>query len=501
MTTPATMILGTGSNAGKSLLVAGLARAFTRRGLRVRPFKPQNMSNNAAVTDDGGEIGRAQALQARACKMAPSIHMNPVLLKPETETGAQVIVQGKRLTSCAAKDYARLKPELLPAVLESFDHLASGADLILVEGAGSPAEVNLRQGDIANLGFAVQAGIPAILAGDIDRGGVIASLVGTHTLLENEERSMIRGFLINKFRGDASLFDTANTEITTRTGWAALGVVPWFESASRLHAEDSLDLETRTGKSEGSLHVAALRLARIANFDDLDPLSLEPGVRLEIINPGDAVPGTCDLIIIPGSKSTLDDLAFLKANGWDTDIRAHLRRGGHVLGLCGGYQMLGNCIKDPDGLEGTQATASGLGLLDVETHLEPEKTTNLVNAIHVGSGLPVQGYEIHLGTTRGKDRNRPFLMRNDEPEGACSEDGRVCGTYLHGLFSDDAFRRAYLERIGLKKSGHFHYENMVEQTLDELSEHLEHYLDLDEILKIAQTRSHSAAANNDTNRN
>lgn len=501
MTTPAIMILGTGSNAGKSLLVAGLARAFTRRGLRVRPFKPQNMSNNAAVTDDGGEIGRAQALQARACKMAPSIHMNPVLLKPETETGAQVIVQGKRLMSCAARDYARLKPELLSAVLESFDHMASGADLILVEGAGSPAEVNLRQGDIANLGFAVQAGIPAILAGDIDRGGVIASLVGTHTLLENEERSMIRGFLINKFRGDASLFDTANTEIATRTGWAGLGVVPWFENARRLPAEDSLDLETRTGKSEGSLHVAALKLARIANFDDLDPLSLEPGVRLEIINPGEAVPGICNLIIIPGSKSTLDDLAFLKANGWDTDIRAHLRRGGHVLGLCGGYQMLGNCIKDPDGLEGIQTTASGLGLLDVETHLEPEKTTSLVNAIHVDSGLRVQGYEIHLGTTQGKDRNRPFLMRNDEPEGACSEDGRVCGTYLHGLFSDDAFRRAYLERIGLKKSGRFHYENLVEQTLDELSEHLEQYLDLDEILKIAQTRSHSAAANKNTNRN
>ncbi len=312
---------------------------------------------------------------------------------------------------------------------------------------------------------------------------------------------MIKGFLINKFRGDVSLFDSANTEISSRTGWSALGVVPWFTNAAKLPAEDSLDLETRSSNSHGTLHIAVLKLDRIANFDDLDPLSLELDVRLDMIKPGQAVPGTCNLIIIPGSKSTLHDLDFLKANGWDTDIQAHIRRGGHVLGICGGYQMLGNKISDPNSLEGAAATADGLGLLDVETVLEPEKNTNLVRAIHAETGLAVNGYEIHLGATSGPDRVRPFMLRNEEPEGACSEDGRICGTYLHGLFSDDTFRKAYLDNLGVMQTEHFNYEQTVEQTLDELAEHLEKHLDLDALLNIAQARSHKAAASTATSRN
>jgi adenosylcobyric acid synthase len=330
--TPALMIQATGSNAGKSTLVAGLARLLVRRGLKVAPFKPQNMSNNAAVTVDGGEIGRAQAVQARAARMPPSVHMNPVLLKPETDTGAQVIVQGKRWGTLRAKNYLDKKAELMPAVLDSFAHLAREADLVLVEGAGSPAEINLRSGDIANMGFAAAANVPVVLLGDIDRGGVIASLAGTHLVLEPDERARIQGFIINKFRGDAQLFDQGLTSITQLTGWPSLGVVPWLPQAAWLPAEDVMDLD-RPQQSSGSRVIAALKLARIANFDDLDPLSMEPGVRLVFVGPGEPIPGNADVVILPGSKSTIGDLAYLRAQGWDVDIQAHVRRGGHVLGL------------------------------------------------------------------------------------------------------------------------------------------------------------------------
>ena len=379
--TPALMIQGTGSNAGKSTLVAGLARALVRRGMKVAPFKPQNMSNNAAVAVEGGEIGRAQAVQARAARMIPSVHMNPVLLKPETDSGSQVIVQGKRWGTLRAKNYLDKKAALLPAVLDSFARLAREADIVLVEGAGSPAEINLRAGDIANMGFAAAADVPVVLAGDIDRGGVIASLAGTHLVLEPDERARIRGFVINKFRGDVGLFDQGLTAVTRLTGWPSLGVVPWLPRAAWLPAEDAVDLDRVRG-SASSRVIAVPILARIANFDDLDPLGMEPGVKLVFVRPGEAIPANADVVILPGSKSTIGDLAFLRAQGWDIDIKAHVRRGGHVLGLCGGYQMLGQTIADPQGIEGPAATVEGLGLLDISTVMSADKSTRLVQGIH-----------------------------------------------------------------------------------------------------------------------
>ncbi|MFM2350125.1 MAG: hypothetical protein RIR04_1091, partial [Pseudomonadota bacterium] len=345
----AVMIQGAGSNVGKSLLVAGLCRAAKLRGLSVAPFKPQNMSNNAAVTADGGEIGRAQALQALACGLEPITDMNPVLLKPESETGSQVVVQGKRIATVKARDYAALKPSLMAPVLQSFHRLKAQHDLVIVEGAGSPAEVNLRSGDIANMGFACAADVPVVLVGDIDRGGVIAQIVGTQAVLNPADNAQIAGFIINKFRGDPTLFDDGYRLISARTGWQGLGVVPFFPDASKLPAEDALDLPT--GSTNGAFHIAVLVFSRIANFDDLDPLAQEPNIRLSMVKAGQPVPA-CDLIILPGSKSTRADLAYLRAQGWDIDLSAHVRRGGHVLGICGGYQMLGTSIADPNGIEG-----------------------------------------------------------------------------------------------------------------------------------------------------
>ena len=332
------------------MLVAGICRALSRRGYRVRPFKPQNMSNNAAVTADGGEIGRAQALQARACGVVPSIHMNPVLLKPETETGAQVVVQGKRLTTARARDYLKLKPRLLDAVLDSYTRLASDADIVLVEGAGSPAEINLRQGDIANMGFAEAADVGVVLIGDIDRGGVIAQIAGTKAVLEPSDAARIKGFLINKFRGDVGLFEEGRLAIGSHTGWADFGVIPWFSNAHKLPAEDAADM--RHNSMAGRIKIAVLLISRIANFDDIDPLRLEPDVDLVMVEPGSPIPGDCALVILPGAKSTIGDLEFLREQGWDIDLYAHVRRGGRVLGICGGYQMLGRKIADPDGIEG-----------------------------------------------------------------------------------------------------------------------------------------------------
>ncbi|MDP6708087.1 MAG: cobyric acid synthase, partial [Alphaproteobacteria bacterium] len=330
MTARAIMFQGTGSDVGKSLLVAGLARAFARRGLAVRPFKPQNMSNNAGVAVDGGEIGRAQVLQARAAGVPPSVDMNPVLLKPEAETGSQVVVQGQVLRRAGARDYQRLKTTLMPRVLKSFERLKTEADLILIEGAGSPAEINLRSGDIANMGFARAAEVPVVLIGDIDRGGVIAQIVGTHAVLAPEDRAMLAGFLVNKFRGDASLFDAGMTEIAERTGLRGLGLVPWFAEAWKLPAEDAvvLDKPATSGGGRGKIKIAVPRLPRIANFDDLDPLALEPDVEIEMVPSGRALPGDADLVILPGSKATIADLEALRREGWDVDLAAHLRRGG-----------------------------------------------------------------------------------------------------------------------------------------------------------------------------
>jgi adenosylcobyric acid synthase len=477
------MIQGTGTNVGKSMLVAGLCRVAARRGIKVAPFKPQNMSNNAAVTADGGEIGRAQAMQALACGIAPLSDMNPVLLKPETDTGVQVVVQGHRLTRSEAKDYPALKPRLLRAVLESFARLKASHDLIIVEGAGSPAEVNLRPRDIANMGFAVAAGVPVVLAGDIDRGGVIAQIVGTHAVLDATDRAMIAGFMVNKFRGDPRLFDDGYADIVTRTGWPGFGVLPWFPDAWKLPAEDATDL--MRGPSQQGLHIVCLALSRIANFDDLDPLAQEPGVRLTMLKPGRALPGDTDIVVIPGSKSTRGDLAFLRAQGWDVDIAAHVRRGGHVLGLCGGYQMLGQMVDDPGGVDGLPGSTAGLGLLDMVTVMTPAKRLAQTQAVHAATGAPISGYEIHMGATTGPDTARPFAYVAGVAEGASSANGRIAGTYLHGLFGDDGFRAAWLTALGAIPSGQSHAQ-AVETTLDALADHMAAHLDIDGMLGVAR---------------
>lgn len=479
--TRALMIQGTGSNVGKSLLVAGLCRIARQRGLSVAPFKPQNMSNNAAVTSDGGEIGRAQALQARASGLAPHTDMNPVLLKPESETGSQVVVHGKRLTTVRAREYAALKPQLMEAVLASFNRLKAVHDLVIVEGAGSPAEVNLRAGDIANMGFAQASQTPVILCGDIDRGGVIAQIVGTQAVISAEDAALIRGFLVNKFRGDPSLFDDGYDLIKHRTGWPGFGVIPWFADAANLPAEDALDIATRT-RSEG-LHIVCLRLSRIANFDDMDPLAQEPGVRLTMLEPGRAIPGDADVVIIPGSKSTRGDLAYLRQQGWDVDLKAHLRRGGHVLGICGGYQMLGMSISDPDGIEGTAGTDDGLGHLQIETIMTGDKRLTEVNAIHSTSQTPFTGYEIHIGRTTGPDTARPFAHIGQQADGAISDDGHVTGSYLHGMFRDDAFRSAWLAQFGVAQT--VSYSATIEKTLDAFAAHLEAAVDIDGLLGVS----------------
>ncbi|WP_370228369.1 cobyric acid synthase [Cognatishimia sp.] len=479
----AIMIQGTGSNVGKSMLVAGLCRAALRRGLSVAPFKPQNMSNNAAVTSDGGEIGRAQALQALACKLPTTVHMNPVLLKPETDVGAQVVVQGKRLTTAKARDYAKLKPQLMTSVLESFHQLKAQHDLVIVEGAGSPAEVNLRAGDIANMGFAQASDTPVILAGDIDRGGVIAQIVGTQAVISAEDAALVKGFMINKFRGDPSLFDDGYALIAETTGWPGFGVLPYFADAWKLPAEDALDL--RGSETTGEVHIVCLGLSRIANFDDLDPLAQEPGVTLTMLRAGQAIPGGATLVIIPGSKSTIGDLQFLRAQGWDVDLAAHVRRGGHVLGICGGYQMLGTKISDPDGIEGPAGDTDGLGLLNVQTVMTPNKSLTEVSAKHAASGNDFSGYEIHIGRTDGPDRERAFASVNNRPEGACSQDQKIQGSYLHGMFRDDSFRAAFLQALGAKSSGSS-YDQTVEETLEALADHIETHMDVDGLLAAAQ---------------
>lgn len=477
----AIMIQGAGSNVGKSTLVAGLARALVLRGLSVAPFKPQNMSNNAAVTVDGGEIGRAQALQARAALRSPHSDMNPVLLKPDSETGAQVIVQGRVAGRLGAHSYGKKAGDLMPKVLQSYARLSANADIVLIEGAGSPAEINLRQGDIANMGFARAASVPVVLVGDIDRGGVIAQLVGTQAVLDPADAAMIRGFAVNKFRGDVALFDDGRTAIVQRTGWPDLGTVPWFSDAWRLPAEDILDLAARPG---GPCRIAVPHLPRMANFDDLDPLAAEPAVTLDVVAPGHALPGDADLILLPGSKATIDDLAFLRAQGWDIDIAAHLRRGGAVVGICGGYQMLGRTIADPDGIEGPPRRVDGLGHLDVDTVLRPSKRLALSDAVTATDGLPVSGYEIHMGDTDGPDRARPWFRLHNIPEGAISANGQVRGTYLHGLFASDAFRQDFLQLLGHGATQN--HDQSVEDTLDALARHLETYMDIDALLRIAR---------------
>lgn len=479
------MLQGTGSDVGKSVLVAGLCRLLSNRGMKVLPFKPQNMSNNAAVTRDGGEIGRAQALQALACRAEPHVDMNPVLLKPQSDRTSQIIVHGK-VAGTKGSDYFReRKDDLLDAVLVSYRRLREQADVVIVEGAGSPAEINLRHKDIANMGFARAARVPVILVGDIDRGGVIASLVGTKAVLDPDDAVMIRGFLINKFRGDVALFADGYAAIAKQTGWEGLGVIPWIDAARRLPAEDAVVLQSVCKSEETSIEIAVLMLSRIANFDDFDPLAAEPCVRLTMVPPGNPVPASASLIIIPGTKATIADLGFLRAQGWDVDIKAHVRRGGRVLGICGGYQMLGCIIADPDGIEGTAATVAGLGLLPVETVMTARKTVRPITGATIATGARFRGYEIHIGTTQIVDPAKAVpLLRLDsgDEDGAISPDGQIAGCYIHGLFDLGEQRAQWLKR---ESSGADH-AGTVDRALDELAVELAGTVDVDRLLEIAE---------------
>ena len=473
------MIQGTGSNVGKSLVVAGLCRAIANRGLQVVPFKPQNMSNNAAVVD-GGEIGRAQALQALACRQRATVDMNPILLKPEADRGSRVVVRGRARGRIEAGEFRSLRERYLPTVCESFARLAC-TGLVVVEGAGSPAEINLRSGDIANMGFAEAVGVPVILVGDIDRGGVIAQLAGCSAILPQADKERIRGFVVNKFRGEPALFKDGYREIEHRTGWVGLGVLPWLEVAGRLPAEDALDLR---GGGSGSLHIAVPALSRIANFDDLDPLRLEPDVRLTIVDAGQPLPANADLVLLPGTKSTLGELSWFRRQGWDIDLAAHVRRGGRVMGICGGYQMLGMRVVDAEGVDGERGEATGLGLLQVETVMEQTKSLNQVEAVHVATGESSSGYEIHSGHTAGPGRARPVFRVGRRGEGASSRDGRICGTYIHGCFASDGFRSAWLRSLGGEPGG-LVFGDMAEEALQHLAEAIEAHLNVDAILEIA----------------
>jgi adenosylcobyric acid synthase len=482
----AVMLQGTGSDVGKSVLAAGLCRALANRGLTVLPFKAQNMSNNAAVTVDGGEIGRAQATQAVACRAAASVEMNPVLLKPQSDQTSQLIVRGQVRGALHSANWDEGRAGLLPEVLECYRRLHANADIVVVEGAGSPAEINLRNGDIANMGFARAAGVPVILVGDIDRGGVIASLVGTQAVLHADDAAMIQGFIINKFRGDPALFEDGYRAIEDRTGWRGFGVAPWLAEAVRLPSEDAVVLEKRSFRSGDRVVVACPITPRISNFDDLDPLRLEPEVDLVMAPPGRPIPDA-SLIVLAGSKATIADLEFIRAQGWDIDIHAHHRKGRPILGLCGGYQMLGKTIADPGGIEGPIGTAPGLGLLDVETTLSPRKTLARVRGEALGETF--EGYEMHVGKTTGPDTLRPVGRFVDgRPEGATSADGLVAGSYVHGLFADPKQRHAWLTRIGAHGSGPDHGAS-VDSALDAIALALENHLDVDAIIELSKQAS------------
>jgi len=485
----AVMLQGTGSDVGKSVLVAGLCRALVHRGLRVRPFKPQNMSNNAAVTTDGGEIGRAQALQAIACRAEPHSDMNPVLLKPQADRTSQLIVHGKVRGTLGAGNFRQARGRLLGEVMASYRRLSADCDIVVVEGAGSPAEINLRAGDIANMGFARAADVPVVLIGDIDRGGVIAAIVGTRTVIDPADAAMIRGFLINKFRGDPALFEDGYRQIEQLSGWRGFGVVPWLSATARLPSEDAVILERRSDRGEGRVIVACPILPRISNFDDLDPLKLEPGVELRMVPPGQPIPAEAALIVLPGSKATIADLGALRAEGWDIDILAHHRRGGAILGLCGGYQMLGQRVSDPDGIEGPPGTVEGLGLLAVETRLSPAKTLRRVEGRALDAGF--DGYEMHMGETDGADRARAFARFDDgRTDGAINPGGTVMGSYVHGVLASVDLRRALLARLGVAGGGQ-DYAASVDGALDEIARQLEQHVDIDALIALAREGSAS----------
>ncbi len=476
MTAKTLMIQGATSDAGKSAVVTGLCRVLARRGVRVVPFKPQNMALNSAVTVDGGEIGRSQAVQAQAAGLEPHTDMNPILLKPNTDIGAQVIVHGRALANMDARTYHGYKPVALQAALQSHARLSRAYELILVEGAGSPAEINLRENDVANMGFAEAVDCPVWLVGDIDRGGVFAHLVGTLAVLAASEQARIQGFIINRFRGDRGLLEPGLRWLEQRTGKPVLGVLPYLHGL-HLEAEDSLSRAPAALKTDAKLQVAAPVLARISNHTDLDPLRLHPQVEVHWVRPGAAFPGV-DLIVLPGSKSTRGDLQRLREQGWDKAIDKHLRYGGKLIGICGGYQMLGKVVRDPHGLEGPPGDSLGLGLLDLETVLQPEKQLRQVEGRLVLEQAAVSGYEIHMGVTTGPELARPAVYLPDREDGAISADGQILGVYLHGLFDAAPARDALLRWAGLPVEESPDYRLLREAGIERLADAVESHLDL-----------------------
>ncbi len=476
------MLQGTGSDVGKSVLVAGLCRALSNRGISVLPFKPQNMSNNAAATPDGGEIGRAQALQAIAARADPRVDMNPVLLKPQADRTSQVIVHGRVRGTLGSSSFREARGQLLGAVMESHARLSARCDVVIIEGAGSPAEINLRAGDIANMGFARAASVPVMLVGDIDRGGVIAALAGTKAVIDPNDAAMVRGFIINKFRGDPALFTDGYAAIERMTGWRGYGVVPWLTKAHHLPSEDAVILERAAGTAGAKRRIVCPILPRIANFDDLDPLRSEPGVELAMIPPGSPIP-VADMIVLPGSKATIADLGFIREQGWDIDIIAHHRRGGVILGICGGFQMLGRTVSDPHGVEGEMRNAKGLGLLNVATVLSGKKQVAQVRGQALDADF--DGYEIHMGHTEGPDSERPFAMLDDgRADGAQSADGAVMGTYCHGLMGSGRLRQSLLARIGAQSHGG-NQSARVDAALNDIAGVLEESLDIEGLVELA----------------
>lgn len=477
---PTLMVQGCTSDAGKSTLVAGLCRVLKRRGLKVAPFKPQNMALNSAVTADGGEIGRAQALQAQAAGIAPTVHMNPILLKPNTDTGAQVILQGRALVNLEALAYHLYKPKAAEVVFDSYQRLVDEYPYIVVEGAGSPAEINLREGDIANMGFAEQADCPVILIADIDRGGVFAHLVGTLNLLSVTEQARVKGFVINRFRGDLGLLQSGLDWLETYTGKPVLGVLPYLHGL-HLDAEDAVPEQERT---QACFRVVVPILPHISNHTDFEPLRLHPQIDFHYVRHNEAIPAA-DLIILPGSKNTGFDLKWLKSQGWEATIQKHLRYGGKLIGICGGLQMLGTCIYDPHGIEGAEPYHQGLGLLELETVLHPQKQLiNRQGVLACDPTVALQGYEIHCGMSVGKALDQPATYLDGQADGALSTDGQIFATYLHGLFDLPEALTAILAWAGLESAASVDINSIREQQLERLADTLEQHMQLDRVLAL-----------------
>ncbi|MFO7594257.1 MAG: cobyric acid synthase [Pseudomonadota bacterium] len=468
------MIQGTASDAGKSTVVAGLCRLFARRGAKVAPFKPQNMALNSAVTEDGGEIGRAQAVQAQAAGLEPHTDMNPVLLKPSSDMGAQVIIHGRAISQMQAQDYHHYKRTAMQAVLDSHRRLTEQYGLVVVEGAGSPAEVNLREGDIANMGFAEAVDCPVVLVADIDKGGVFAQIVGTLELISESERARIQGIIINRFRGDIALLQPGLDWLEQYTGKPVLGVLPYLHGL-HLEAEDALPREADT--TEAAFRIVVPVLPRISNHTDLDPLRHHPGVTVEFVPAGNTPP-PADLVILPGSKNVRADLEWLRQQGWDEYLQRHLRYGGKVIGICGGFQMLGETLHDPQGLEGPAGSSEGLGWLSMHTTLEAEKRLSRLGGKLTLADAPVTGYEIHMGVSEGAALERPLVRLENGCDGAISEDNQVIGTYLHGLFDHPEATQALLHWAGHKEASGLDYFALREREIDRLADMMEARLDL-----------------------